>query len=123
MRDLPKEVKAKIWKCLSQLCGDQHPPGLNVEPLHGPAKGLYSARVDDAHRLIFFRSSDDEVCLLYVGREQDAYRYAERSHVALLRDVRGATKPVPSEGPAVVVDLLETRMSKYLPLAEFLTAC
>ena len=51
--------------------------GLNVERLHGRSKGLSSARVDIAYRLVFEDLPENRIRLVFVGKEEAAYRLAE----------------------------------------------
>ena len=77
LAELPKPVYPKLARCLQMLSRNREYPGVNVEKLHGRSNGLSSARVDLGHRLIFEDLPENKVCLLFVGKEEDAYRRAE----------------------------------------------
>lgn len=74
---LPKPVYPKLARCLQLLSRNRDYPGLNVEKLHGRSNGLSSARVDSGYRLIFQDIPGNRVVLVFVGKEDDAYRKAE----------------------------------------------
>ena len=75
---LPKSIHPKFAKCLQKLSRNREHPGLNVEKMHGRARGLLSARVDIGYRLIFEEVPGFGIELMFVGKEEEAYRQAER---------------------------------------------
>lgn len=120
LRELPKVIHSKLVKCLDLFLKDRRHPGLNVESLSGRAQGLYSARIDLGYRLIFCETAENEVCLLFVGKEEEAYRYADSMgpHWQLAR--REARPPVVSIEPSALSQLVSLKTRKYLPLSHFL---
>jgi mRNA-degrading endonuclease RelE of RelBE toxin-antitoxin system len=74
--DLPKEVTRKVFKALKNFIRDPQYPGLHVEKLSGQASNLSSLRVDDDYRIIFAEPSAGSPSLLFVGKHDDAYRFA-----------------------------------------------
>jgi mRNA-degrading endonuclease RelE of RelBE toxin-antitoxin system len=77
MIELPKPVYPKLARCLQMLSRNRDYPGLNVEKLHGRSNGLSSARVDISYRLVFQYLPENRIVLLFVGKEEDAYRRAQ----------------------------------------------
>jgi hypothetical protein len=107
------------------LSRNPNSPGLNLEPLRGKAEGLWSFRIDQKYRGILHRN-ERVTTFLFVGKEEDAYRLAERApkiEPALVPQ-SGTTVPdferpklpaMPTEKPQRAA-----KTSKYLPLARHL---
>jgi mRNA-degrading endonuclease RelE of RelBE toxin-antitoxin system len=77
MSGLPKPLYPKLARCLQMLSRNREYPGLKVERLHGRSRGLSSARVDIAYRLVFEDLPENRIRLVVVGKEEAAYRLAE----------------------------------------------
>jgi len=142
--DLPKETARKVFKALRNFVSDPRNVGLNLERLQGKASDLWSIRVDDDYRIIFRESEPGPPVVLFVGKHDLAYRFADRTahsqapsiglfarerpsgieevqEVTPLMNLRRVLK---GEEAAARVDLedLETLVStrKYLPIARIL---
>jgi len=142
--DLPKETARKVFKALRNFVNDRRNAGLNLERLQGKANDLWSIRVDDDYRIIFRESEPGPPVVLFVGKHDLAYRFADRTahsqapsiglfsrerpsgieevqEVTPLMNLRRVQK---GEAAAASVDLedLETMVStrKYLPIARIL---
>jgi mRNA-degrading endonuclease RelE of RelBE toxin-antitoxin system len=142
--DLPKETARKVFKALRNFVSDRRNAGLNLERLQGKASDLWSIRVDDDYRIIFRESEPHPPVVLFVGKHDLAYRFADRAahsqapsiglfarerpsgieevqEVTPLMNLRRVLK---GEEAAARVDLedLETLVStrKYLPIARIL---
>jgi Txe/YoeB family toxin of Txe-Axe toxin-antitoxin module len=142
--DLPKETARKVFKALRNFVSDPRNVGLNLERLQGKASDRWSIRVDDDYRIIFRESESGPPVVLFVGKHNLAYRFADRTahsqapsiglfarerptgieevqEVTPLMNLRRALK---GEAAAARVDLedLETMVStlKYLPIARIL---
>jgi len=142
--DLPKETARKVFKALRNFVSDPRNIGLNLERLQGKANDLWSIRVDDDYRIIFRESEPGPPVVLFVGKHDLAYRFADRTahsqapsiglfsrerpsgieevqEVTPLMNLRRVQK---GEAAAASVDLedLETMVStrKYLPIARIL---
>jgi Txe/YoeB family toxin of Txe-Axe toxin-antitoxin module len=87
---LPKETTKKVFKALRNLLANPSTPGLHPERLSGKAEHLWSARVDDDYRLIYRQAGAQPPVLIFVGKHDDSYRFAERTFVP-------APSPVDSE--------------------------
>lgn len=74
---LPQEIARKVWKAVSLLSRNPNSPGLNLERLRGKPNGLWSFRIDQQYRGILHRN-ESVTTFLFVGKEEDAYRFAER---------------------------------------------
>ena len=100
-RGLPKEIQAKLWKCIALLQSDFRHPSLRAERVESaPRDGIFECWVDKKRwiRLIYERTEGGELYLWTVGREPDALR-------------RARTLPVPdSSTPA-----LESPIAEELP--------
>jgi mRNA-degrading endonuclease RelE of RelBE toxin-antitoxin system len=139
---LPKSVQNKVIKCLGLFSKNPRHPSLNVEPLSGKSKGYKSMRIDQAYRLIFSEASEMQIRLVFVGKHDDAYRYAERTIAPTtggLPKVRAGadysfllpvppspeqtTRPKPEKGVSFkrLSTLMMPRTKKYHPLREFLS--
>jgi mRNA-degrading endonuclease RelE of RelBE toxin-antitoxin system len=142
--DLPKETARKVFKALRNFVSDRRNAGLSLERLQGKANDLWSIRVDDDYRIIFRESEPGPPVVLFVGKHDLAYRFADRTahsqapsiglfarertpgieevqEVTPLMNLRRVQK---GEAAAARVDLedLETIVStrKYLPIARIL---
>jgi Txe/YoeB family toxin of Txe-Axe toxin-antitoxin module len=142
--DLPKETARKVFKALRNFVSDPRNVGLNLERLQGKASDQWSIRVDDDYRIIFRESEPGPPVVLFVGKHDLAYRFADRTahsqapsiglfarerpsgieevqEVTPLMNLRRVLK---GEEAAARVDLedLETLVStrKYLPIARIL---
>jgi mRNA-degrading endonuclease RelE of RelBE toxin-antitoxin system len=142
--DLPKETSRKVFKALRNFVTDRRNAGLSLERLQGKANDLWSIRVDDDYRIIFRESEPHPPVVLFVGKHDLAYRFADRTahsqapsiglfarerpsgieevqEVTPLMNLRRVLK---GEEAAASVDLedLETLVStrKYLPIARIL---
>ena len=142
--DLPKEAARKVFKALRNFVSDRRNAGLSLERLQGKANDLWSIRVDDDYRIIFRESEPGPPVVLFVGKHDLAYRFADRTahsqapsiglfsrerpsgieevqEVTPLMNLRRVQK---GEAAAASVDLedLETMVStrKYLPIARIL---
>jgi Txe/YoeB family toxin of Txe-Axe toxin-antitoxin module len=142
--DLPKETARKVFKALRNFVTDQRNAGLNLERLQGKANDLWSIRVDDDYRIIFRESEPGPPVVLFVGKHDVAYRFADRTAHSQARSIGLFARERPSgieevqevtplmnmrrvlngETAAARVDLedLETMVStrKYLPIARIL---
>lgn len=72
---LPSERMKKIPKFVQILHGNPSLPSLHLE--HLATVDLYSARIDDGYRAILERRGTNYM-LLFAGKHDDAYRWAER---------------------------------------------
>jgi mRNA-degrading endonuclease RelE of RelBE toxin-antitoxin system len=139
--DLPKETARKVFKTLRNFVSNRCSVGLNLERLRGKASDLWSIRVDDDYRIIFRESQSGIPVVLFVGKHDHAYRYADRTVQNQERPIGLFAKERPSEvmevqdvtfsmqmsrerkgeAAAATVNLedLETMVStrKYLPIA------
>lgn len=142
--DLPKETARKVFKALRNFVNDPRNVGLNLERLQGKASDLWSIRVDDNYRIIFRESQSGTPVVLFVGKHDHAYRYADRAAQNQERSIGLFSREIPSgieemqdvtfskhmrrephcDVAAARVDLedLESMVStrKYLPLARVL---
>lgn len=141
--DLPKETARKVFKALRNFVSDRRNAGLNLERLQGKASDLWSIRVDDDYRIIFRESEPGPAVVLFVGKHDLAYRFADRTahsqapSIGLfarerpsgIEEVQEVTplmnlRRVQKGEAAARVDLedLETMVStrKYLPIARIL---
>jgi len=132
---LPKPIQNKVIKTLNLYCRNSRHPSLNVEPLSGMAKGYSSMRIDKAYRLIFSETSEMQIQLDFVGKHDDAYRYAIRTRIPKMRAGAGPVflRPPPRlvarrpkvRARGVSFERLSTLMisgtKKYHPLREFLS--
>ncbi len=79
---LPRQVKKKWESFLDKFEENPRLPGLNYEKLHN--SGLYSVRVDKAYRAIVrIEEKTGAYVLLWVGRHDDAYDWANRARCEL----------------------------------------
>jgi mRNA-degrading endonuclease RelE of RelBE toxin-antitoxin system len=76
--DLPKEISRKVFKALRNFVTDPQSVGLHMERLHGQTAQLWSIRVDDDYRIIFRESESGPPVVLFVGKHDHAYRFADR---------------------------------------------
>lgn len=67
-----KNLKSSLWKCLQLLCKNFLHPSLNTEKLNG----IYSSRINIDYRLIH-EPLGELFRLLFAGKHEDAYRFAE----------------------------------------------
>ncbi len=117
---LPKEIKAKLPKCLDQLARDRRHTGLRVEPLAGRAAGLFSARVDLDYRLIFAEQVEGEIRLLSVGPHDRVYRDAERTRFERPREPEPSGSLHTTAELASLAKAVGSEGGKYLPLSKHL---
>jgi hypothetical protein len=73
-----KGLKASLWKCLSLLSKNYLHPSLNTEKLNG----IFSSRINIDYRLIH-APSEDLFRLLFAGKHEDAYRFADKCKDAI----------------------------------------
>ena len=142
--DLPKETARKVFKALRNFVNDRRNAGLNLERLQGKANDLWSIRVDDDYRIIFRESEPGPPVVLFVGKHDLAYRFADRTahsqappiglfsreRLPAIEKVQEVTtsmnlsRVLKGEAVAAMVNLedLETmvRTRKYLPIARIL---
>ncbi len=126
--ELPKEISRKVWKAVRLISRNPESPGLNFEKLHGKADGLWSIRVDQKYRVVLVRNRQ-LMTLLFVGPEEEAYRFAEQpkqaQHAAAPQAVPVTKQESPRTGAAtseraVFRDTHKSRTGKYVPLARHL---
>ncbi len=72
-----RRVGEMIDRCFIKFRTNPSHPGLSLERLQNP-KGLWSLRVNDDVRIIVEQMVEGMYTLLYVGRHDDAYRWADR---------------------------------------------
>jgi mRNA-degrading endonuclease RelE of RelBE toxin-antitoxin system len=77
--DLPKETAKKVFKAQRNCVSDRRNAGLNLERLQGKANDLWSIRVDDDYRIIFRELGHGPPVVMFVGKHDLAYRFAERT--------------------------------------------
>jgi len=109
-RRLPREAAAAANKAMQELMHDPGAHGLALEKLSGAAEGLYSLRVDRAHRMILSLEGE-AATLFFVGPHDEAYRRA-----GVLERVPGA-KPAAPHHLSIPAPKLRSS-GRYLPLAE-----
>lgn len=76
---LPKETGRKVFKALRNFVSNPQNSGLNLERLQGRASDLWSIRVDNDYRIIFRESRSGPPTVLFVGKHDLAYRFADRN--------------------------------------------
>lgn len=139
--ELPKECSRKVFKALRNLVNDPQGVGLHLERIGGKDSGLWSIRVDDDYRIILRKEGQEFPTVLFVGKHDTAYQFAERRTWTplfsrerverplyqerpdanplerMLENLAGDGKPVP-----VALDDLESMVTtqKYLPLSRVL---
>lgn len=125
-RQLPNETGKKLWKSVSIISRDSAAPGLNLEKLAGKASPLWSFRVDQKYRANLYRD-ENITTLLFVGVEQDAYRFAEKTpktgnDIGLRQRAPQGDSAKALPLPAVKEDQSGSisRTAKYVPLARYL---
>ena len=77
--ELPKETAKKVFKALRNIVENPTSASLHLEKLKGRASHLWSARVDDDFRIIFLFSESNTPIVLFVGKHDAAYGFADRS--------------------------------------------
>ncbi len=76
---LPKNVKSKVVDTQSKLNKNTASKGLNLESIQGDSSGRKkSIRVNDDYRIILECLDNNTAILGFVGKHDDAYRWAER---------------------------------------------
>lgn len=76
--ELQKEIRAKITKAEGQFFNAPLSMGLHQEKISGADEDIYSCRVDKEYRIIYKRPEGfNGVILLYVGKHDDAYKWAQ----------------------------------------------
>jgi mRNA-degrading endonuclease RelE of RelBE toxin-antitoxin system len=95
--ELPKEITKKVFKALRSLVENRVNSGLNKEKLTGKASDLWSARVDDDYRIIFGQPQSGPPLILFVGKHDVAYRFADQHSLACARYLTGRAQLVGSE--------------------------
>jgi len=139
--ELPKECSRKVFKALKNLVNDPQGVGLHLERIGGKDSGLWSIRVDDDYRIILRKQGQGFPTVLFVGKHDTAYQFAERrTSTVLMNQIRGErplyqelpdanplermVENLAGDGKTVPVDLddLESMVTthKYLPLARVL---
>ena len=74
---LPKPILSKIQPTIKEMLDHPDLPGLHIEKIG--TDGLYSARVDDAYRIIFAIPEGSRfLSLLYIGPHDKAYPFANK---------------------------------------------
>ncbi len=83
--NLPKSKQGKVMEFMSKFRSNPMSPGLNYEKLNSKYdQKLYSARVDDAYRVILARDEKTGVfLLLWVDHHDEAYEWAATKRVAV----------------------------------------
>ena len=72
---LPKDTKAKLFKCLHYLCNDPRHPSLHTKKVKGTSSNVFECRVDRCIRLIFDRVGSSLRCW-YVGEHNSTLKLA-----------------------------------------------
>lgn len=73
---LPKDAKAKLIKCLSQLSANVRHPGLHSKRIQGSNGSAFECRVDKGIRLVYDFYGSNIRCW-YVGSHDPALRIGE----------------------------------------------
>jgi mRNA-degrading endonuclease YafQ of YafQ-DinJ toxin-antitoxin module len=81
--DLPKEIKAKIFKCLQYLVKDTEHPSLQTKKIQGSNNGAYECRIDRNIRMIYMRDGEFLVCK-YIGAHDSTIKMG--AHMAISVD-------------------------------------
>jgi mRNA-degrading endonuclease RelE of RelBE toxin-antitoxin system len=78
-RQLPKNIQTKTKDFLDKIGKDPHSTGLNLEKINKAGNTqLYSARVDDKYRAIFYKDKlDKKYIITWVDNHPNAYDWAE----------------------------------------------
>ncbi len=88
---LPKEIKSKVSDTEKEMLKNPESPGLHIEPIG--KDGLFSARVDLSYRIIFaMPEGSGQIFMLYVGKHEDAYYFADHYKVEINPVVGGVQK-------------------------------
>jgi superfamily I DNA/RNA helicase/Txe/YoeB family toxin of Txe-Axe toxin-antitoxin module len=75
-------ISRNLSRTIKKLEQNPSQPGLNCERLGDKTSSIWSARINQSHRLIFFKSpNEDLISLLYVGNHDEAYQWAERKKI------------------------------------------
>jgi plasmid maintenance system killer protein len=85
--ELPKDITKKVFKALRVLVSNPGSGGLQIEKLHGSAKGLWSARVDDNYRIIFNWFKVGIPVVIYVAKHDDAYDFSDAAKLPAMGDM------------------------------------
>lgn len=110
---LPKQIKAKVVDTTEEMLKNPESPGLHIEKIGND--GLYSARVDLDYRIIFaVPEGSDQFYMLYVGKHDDAYHFADKYKVEL-NPVIGAIQKVEKAPKVMKMDAVSNK--KYSRLA------
>jgi mRNA-degrading endonuclease RelE of RelBE toxin-antitoxin system len=75
--ELPKDIRAKIIKCLNLLSTDIRHSGLQTRKIEGSAASVYECRVDRNIRLIYDLYNQSIRCW-FVGAHDIALQYGEK---------------------------------------------
>lgn len=76
-RQLPASDRARVFDFLGKFADNPGQPGLSLERVNARDQHMWSARVTQSLRAILHRRGELNI-LLYAGRHDDAYRWAER---------------------------------------------
>ena len=106
---LQKTSQGRVMEFVSKFRSNPLSPGLNLEKLHSKYdQKLYSARVDDAYRVILAREEETGVfLLLWVDHHDEAYDWAGKKRIAVN----------PDTGSLQVYDVVEALPEEEKPAA------
>ena len=98
--ELPRNTLPKVFKALRSLVEDPRSPGLHLEKLTGRSSELWSARVDDNFRIIFFFSDSKTPVVVFVGKHDVAYGFADRH--SRVREISMSFNAAPFASPSTL---------------------
>ena len=106
---LQKTSQGRVMEFVSKFRSNPLSQGLNLEKLHSKYdQKLYSARVDDAYRVILAREEETGVfLLLWVDHHDEAYDWASKKRIAVN----------PETGSLQVYDVVEAPQEEEKPVA------
>ena len=112
---LPKDVKSRVMDTFLKYEKDASLTGLNLEKIKAKDQDVYSIRVNDAYRIICKVYSQNTIVFLYVGKHDDAYKWAD-THSASV-DVSGVLS-VNKAAPDVVTTKGDKRISRLAVITD-----
>ena len=72
-KELPQELREKVWARLTLLIADESSPLLNDHKLESPLEGYRSINITGDYRLVYKRIGSDTYYLRAVGTHHQLY--------------------------------------------------